>query len=419
MNHMSPVSVAANERNYAWPRVPAIAICLDGCEPAYLDEAIKAGLMPALERILQKGTASTAYSVIPSFTNPNNLSIVTGRPPAVHGICGNYLYNPETGEEVMMNDPKFLRAPTVFKAFYDAGAKVAVVTAKDKLRALLGHGLSYDDDRAVCFSSEKASTTTKDANGIEDASKWLGRPVPDVYSAELSEFVFAAGVKLLREFRPDVMYLTTTDYVQHKYAPGVPQANAFYAMFDRYLGELDALGAAIVVTADHGMKPKHHADGSPNVVYVQDLLDEWLGKDAARVILPITDPYVVHHGALGSFATTYLPKGADREAIIARLRDLEDMTLVLGREEGCRRFELPEDRIGDIVMVSGENKTIGTSEHRHDLAALDEPLRSHGGLTEQAVPFIVNRPLPDLPQAPTLRNFDAFYYATLAAAQPK
>ncbi|MDZ5452025.1 phosphonoacetate hydrolase [Labrys sp. ZIDIC5] len=419
MNHMSPVSVSANERNYAWPRVPAIAICLDGCEPAYLDEAIKAGLMPALERILQKGTASTAHSVIPSFTNPNNLSIVTGRPPAVHGICGNYLYNPETGEEVMMNDPKFLRAPTVFKAFYDAGAKVAVVTAKDKLRALLGHGLSYDDDRAVCFSSEKASTTTKAANGIDDASKWLGRPVPDVYSAELSEFVFAAGVKLLREFRPDVMYLTTTDYVQHKYAPGVPQANAFYAMFDKYLAELDALGAAIVVTADHGMKPKHHADGSPNVVYVQDLMDEWLGKDAARVILPITDPYVVHHGALGSFATAYLPKGADREAIIAKLRNVEDMTLVLGREEGCRRFELPEDRIGDIVMVSGENKTIGTSEHRHDLAALDEPLRSHGGLTEQAVPFIVNRLLPDLPQAPTLRNFDAFYYATLAAAEPK
>ncbi|MFC2251087.1 phosphonoacetate hydrolase [Labrys portucalensis] len=419
MNQMSPVAVSANERNYAWPRVPAIAICLDGCEPAYLDEAIKAGLMPALERILRKGTTSTAHSVIPSFTNPNNLSIVTGRPPAVHGICGNYLYNPETGEEVMMNDPKFLRAPTVFKAFYDAGAKVAVVTAKDKLRALLGHGLSYDDDRAICFSSEKASTTTKAANGIEDASKWLGRPVPDVYSAELSEFVFAAGVKLLREFRPDVMYLTTTDYIQHKYAPGVPQANAFYAMFDRYLAELDALGAAIVVTADHGMKPKHHADGSPNVVYVQDLLDEWLGKDAARVILPITDPYVVHHGALGSFATAYLPKGADREAIIARLRAIQDMTLVLGREEGCRRFELPEDRIGDIVMVSGENKTIGTSEHRHDLAALDEPLRSHGGLTEQAVPFIVNRPLPDLPQAPALRNFDAFYYATLAAAQPK
>lgn len=418
MNQMSPVSVSANGRNYPWPRVPAIAICLDGCEPAYLDEAIRAGLMPALVRIKEKGTVRNAHSVIPSFTNPNNLSIATGRPPAVHGICGNYLYNPQTGEEVMMNDPKFLRAPTIFKAFYDAGARVAVVTAKDKLRALLGHGLGYDEGRAVCFSSEKSDTTTKAANGIDNASQWLGRPVPEVYSAELSEFVFAAGVRLLKEFRPDVMYLTTTDYVQHKYAPGVPQANAFYEMFDKYLDELDALGAAIVVTADHGMKPKHLADGSPAVVYVQDLLDEWLGKDKARVILPITDPYVVHHGALGSFATAYLPKGADRDAIMAKLRQVKDIILVVGREEGCARFELPEDRMGDIIMISGENMTIGTSAHRHNLAALDEPLRSHGGLTEQAVPFIVNRVLPDLPNEPVLRNFDAFHYATTAAALP-
>ncbi|RWM12433.1 MAG: phosphonoacetate hydrolase [Mesorhizobium sp.] len=417
MNQMSPVNVTVNGRSYAWPRVPAIAICLDGCEPAYLDEAIKAGLMPALERIKKKGTVRFAHSVIPSFTNPNNLSIATGRPPAVHGICGNYLYNPETGEEVMMNDPKFLRAPTVFQAFYDAGAKVAVVTAKDKLRALLGKGLKFEDRRAMCFSAEKSDTTTKAEHGIDNASKHFGLAVPEVYSAELSEFVFAAGVQLLKEFRPDVMYLTTTDYVQHKYAPGVPQANAFYEMFDKYLAELDALGAAIVVTADHGMKPKHHADGSPNVVYMQDLLDEWLGKDAARVILPITDPYVVHHGALGSFATAYLPQGADREAVMEKLRKVDDIILVLGREEGCARFELPEDRMGDIILISGENKTIGTSDHRHNLAALDEPLRSHGGLTEQEVPFIVNRVLPDLPNEPVLRNFDAFYYATMAAAQ--
>ncbi|TPK12824.1 phosphonoacetate hydrolase [Mesorhizobium sp. B2-5-9] len=416
MNQMSPINVAVNGRTYAWPRVPAIAICLDGCEPAYLDEAIKAGLMPALVRIKEKGTVRFAHSVIPSFTNPNNLSIATGRPPSVHGICGNYLYERETGKEVMMNDPRFLRAPTIFQAFYDAGAKVAVVTAKDKLRALLGKGLSFDEGRALCFSAEKSDTTTVGEHGIDNASKHFGLPVPEVYSAELSEFVFAAGVQLLREFRPDIMYLTTTDYVQHKYAPGVPQANAFYEMFDKYLTELDALGAAIVVTADHGMKPKHKADGAPDVVYVQDLLDEWLGKDAARVILPITDPYVVHHGALGSFATAYLPDGADQAGIMARLAKVDGIMLVVDSRTACERFELPADRIGDIVLVSTENKTIGTSEHRHDLAALNEPLRSHGGLTEQEVPFIVNRVLPDLPDEPALRNFDAFYYATLAAA---
>ncbi|MBZ9746196.1 phosphonoacetate hydrolase [Mesorhizobium sp. CO1-1-7] len=416
MNQMSPINVAVNGRTYAWPRVPAIAICLDGCEPAYLDEAIKAGLMPALVRIKEKGTVRFAHSVIPSFTNPNNLSIATGRPPSVHGICGNYLYERETGKEVMMNDPRFLRAPTIFQAFYDAGAKVAVVTAKDKLRALLGKGLSFDEGRALCFSAEKSDTTTIGEHGIDNASRHFGLPVPEVYSAELSEFVFAAGVQLLREFRPDIMYLTTTDYVQHKYAPGVPQANAFYEMFDKYLTKLDALGAAIVVTADHGMKPKHKADGAPDVVYVQDLLDEWLGKDTARVILPITDPYVVHHGALGSFATAYLPDGADQAGIMARLAKVDGIMLVVDSRTACERFELPADRIGDIVLVSTENKTIGTSEHRHDLAALNEPLRSHGGLTEQEVPFIVNRALPDLPNEPALRNFDAFYYATMAAA---
>jgi phosphonoacetate hydrolase len=171
----------------------------------------------------------------------------------------------------------------------------------------------------------------------------------------------------------------------------------------------------IVITADHGMKPKHHADGSPSVVYVQDLLDGWLGEAAARLILPITDPYVVHHGALGSFATAYLPDGADRADIIARLSKLDGIETVLGREEACARFELPPDRIGDIVLTSGETVTIGTSADRHDLAALDVPLRSHGGLHEQVVPFIVNRVL-DLPDAPELRNFDAFHYATTAAA---
>ncbi|HHC29302.1 MAG TPA: phosphonoacetate hydrolase, partial [Rhodobacterales bacterium] len=351
--------VSANGRDYPAPRVPAVAICLDGCEPAYLDAAIARGLMPNLARIRDAGTVRTAHSVIPSFTNPNNLSIATGRPPAVHGICGNYLFEPETGEEVMMNDVRFLRAPTLFSRFYEAGARVAVVTAKDKLRALLGTGLGFDEDRAVAFSSERSGETAKREHGIDNASAWLGRPVPEVYSADLSEFVFAAGVKLLKEWKPDVMYLSTTDYIQHKFAPEDQGALDFNAMFDSYLGELDSLGAAIVITADHGMKPKHNPDGSPAVIYVQDLLDDWLGKGAARVILPITDPYVVHHGALGGFATAYLPQDADRSEVIARLRARPEMLEVLGREEAAAKYELPPDRIGDITMISTESMVIG------------------------------------------------------------
>ena len=407
--------IVTNGRSYPQPKVCAIAICLDGCEPAYLDAAIADGLMPTLKRMRETGTDRLAHSVIPSFTNPNNLSIATGRPPNVHGICGNFLFDPDTGEEVMMNDVRFLRAPTIFQKFYEAGAKVAIVTAKDKLRALLGSGMAFDDDRARCFSAEKSASSTLVEHGQDAAADWLGMPQPNVYSAELSEFVFAAGVKLMREWSPDVMYLTTTDYIQHKHAPDDAEAKSFYRVFDTYLHQLDAMGAAIIVTADHGMKPKHLADGSPAVVYVQDLMDDWLGEAAARVILPITDPYVVHHGALGSFATAYLPETADIADIIVKLQATAGITDVLTKAQAVTRFELPADRIGDIVMVSGENMTIGTSEHRHDLAALDVPLRSHGGLTEQEVPFIANRVL-DLPNQPVLRNFDAFFYATTAAA---
>lgn len=391
-----------NGRRYSAPKQPTIVICVDGCEPDYIAQAVAAGQMPTMKRWLAEGTALVADCVVPSFTNPNNLSIVTGAPPSVHGICGNYLYDAATGTEVMMNDPKWLRAPTLLARLADAGKSVAVVTAKDKLRKLLGHEM-----RGICFSSEKADQATVAENGIDGVLPLVGMPVPSVYSAELSEFVFAAGVKLLETRRPDVLYLSTTDYVQHKHAPGDPDANRFYAMIDRYLAKLDALGAVVVLTADHGMNAKTRLDASPNVIYLQDLLDGWLGAGRARVILPITDPYVVHHGALGSFATIYLPPDT-AYGVLGRLREIAGIEVVAGREEAAERFELPADRIGDLVVVSERSVVLGTSVSRHDLSQLELPLRSHGGISEQRVPLIVNRRVQGLDGKRRWRNFDAF-----------
>ena len=400
-------TVTVNGRTYNWPTAPLTVICCDGSEPAYMEIAMAQGLMPNLKAIIAKGENRRGHSVIPSFTNPNNLSIVTGRPPAVHGICGNYLIDPATGQETMMNDPKWLRAPTIFEAFQKAGARIAMVTAKDKLRLLLGKGLVFDGT-AVAFSSEKADKVNLKDNGIADACALVGMGVPDVYSAELSEFVFAAGVKLLRQMKPDLMYLSTTDYVQHKYAPGSEGANRFYAMMDRYLGELDKQGAIVVIVADHGMKDKHLPNGEPDVLYLQDVLDAKFGAGKTKVILPITDPYVVHHGALGSFATVYAYGPAVNE-IMAVIASQDGIDAVLGKAEGCARYELPEDRMGDVIVVSGGptgSKVLGTSRDKHDLSGLNEPLRSHGGLTEQEIPVIANRKFKNAPAQ--LRNFDAF-----------
>jgi phosphonoacetate hydrolase len=393
-------SINVNGRDYHWMKDPVVVVCVDGCEFDYLTQAAQSGTAPYIAGLLKGGSAFKGDCVVPTFTNPNNLSIVTGRPPSVHGICGNYFFDPETKKEVMMNDAKYLRSDTVLARFSQAGAKVAVITAKDKLRKLLGHQMV----NGICFSSEKADQCTMEENGITDVLSLVGMPLPSVYSADLSEFVFASGVKIMQKHRPDLMYLSTTDYIQHKFAPGTDGANRFYAMMDQYLQQLDALGAVIAITADHGMNAKTKADGSPNVIYLQDLIDQWHGHDAARVILPITDPYVVHHGALGSYATIYVPEGL-RTKLAQQIAAVPGITNVLTNHEACLKFELPNDRVGDLVIVSEKSTVLGTRKSEHDLSGLDVPLRSHGGISEQEVPLLFNRQLKAVP-ARRLRNFD-------------
>ena len=411
MNNTLGRSVSANGRSYRWMDRPLVVVCVDGCEADYINQAIQAGVAPYLAQMCAKGASLLGECVVPSFTNPNNISIVTGVPPAVHGICGNYFYDREADEEVMMNDAKYLRADTLLAGFSNAGGKVVVITAKDKLRTLLGKGM-----KAVCFSAEKADQLTPEGNGITGVLELVGKPLPKVYSADLSEFVFAAGVKIMARDRPDVMYLSTTDYVQHKHAPGTPAANDFYRMMSGYLAQLDAMGVTIALTADHGMNAKTDAAGAPQIIYLQDWYDAQLGVGIARVILPVTDPYVAHHGSLGSFATAYLPPGADRAELSAKLRKMPGVELVLSRAEAAAKFELPPDRIGDVVVVSERLFVIGTSPARHDLSGLDAPLRSHGGVSEQLVPLLFNRPLTDVDPQRRLRNFDIFDLALNHAA---
>ena len=186
-------------------------------------------------------------------------------------------------------------------------------------------------------------------------------------------------------------------------------------MFDGYIGQLDDMGAMLVITADHGMKPKSKEDGSPNAIFLQDYLDVAFSKGKTKVILPITDPYVVHHGALGSFATIYLDDKKDLEAVISEIKKIKEIEVVLNKEEACKEYNLTEDRTGDIICMSSEFMTIGSSKDKHDLSGLNEPLRSHGGLHEREVPFIVNKKINQIDSTKQLYNYDAFYYAIMGA----
>ena len=333
---------------------------------------------------------------MPSFTNPNNLSIVTGAAPAVHGISGNYFLDPESGAEVMMTDPALLRGETILALLSQAGVKTAAITAKDKLRRLLSCGLVGLSCSAECADRE--------------AEALAGRPRPEMYSADLSLFVLDAGLRLVEQGAAELLYLSLSDFVQHAHAPGEPAADEFHRALDARLGRFAALGAVVAVVADHGMNDK------PRILFLEDELALRFGEGAVRVICPITDPFVRHHGALGSFVRVYLRGCRDRAALMAAAAAFPGVALVLERKEAARRFQLPLDREADFVVLGDEETVIGSRREAHDLSGLaGHRLRSHGGLGEARVPFILSHPLRseyrERAAGGQLRNFDIFDFA--------
>ena len=396
---------SVNGRSYRLPARPVVVICLDGTSDEYLDAAIARGRMPHLQRISVSGFRGRARAALPSFTNVNNASIVTGVPPSVHGISGNFFLESATGEEVMMNSAKYLRAPTILAAAAKTGRKVAMVTAKEKLRDILSHDLN-----AIAFSSEKANEAQLKTHGLTEVEKLVGKSTPPIYSADASLFVLQAGIALLKLRRANFLYLSLTDYIQHKFGPEQCEALDFMAAIDEKLGQMLDLGAMIGATADHGMNSKQTLAGKPAVIYLQTLLTKQFGA-GCRVILPITDPYVVHHGALGSLAMVHLPRLAMAGEVQDWLMRFEGVTEVHDRETAARKLELPSDRIGDLVVLSGRNVALGRTPEHHDLSVLGGALRSHGGRYEEMVPMLVSNPLNreyQMRAATDPRNFDIF-----------
>ena len=385
--------VVVNGVKYRWPERPVVVVIIDGGDPAYIQQFLREGAIPNVARFMQEGFAVVADGTVPSFTCPNNMSIVTGTPASKHGISGNFYLDTATGEAVVMTGPELLRGDTVLKGFADAGARVVAITAKDKLRRQLGKGLDVSRGN-VCFSSEKADKCTLAENGIEDVLALVGQPLPDMYSMELSLFVLDAGIKLLEAGRRDLMFLSLTDYVQHKYAPHEAEARRFYQELDRRFGRLAQLGAVVALTADHGMNDKSTPEGKPNVIWLQDILDAKFGRGDTKVVCPITDAFVAHHGALGGFVRVWCRGTATAPQVIEAIRGLAGLEAVLDKEAACRAFDLPPDREGDVVVVAGANVCVGASEKDHDLSGLaGHRLRTHGGVSEAKVPIIINAPL--------------------------
>ncbi len=411
----SKPTVHVNGTDYRWPLRPVVVVCIDGGDPEYLRQFLADGSIPHIAQFVKEGYASVADGSMPSFTCPNNMSIITGTPTSKHGISGNYYLDTATWKPVVMTGPELLRGDTIITKFAEAGAKVVSITAKDKLRKQLAKGLDCSKGH-VSFSTEFVERCTMAENGIENALEWLGMEKPGMYSMELSLFVLEAGIKLLQERRPDLLYLSLTDWVQHKWSPQEADARRFYQKLDDCVGRLAALGATVALTADHGMSDKSNEAGEPNVIWLQDILDAKFGKDEAVVICPITDAFVAHHGSLGGFVRVWSRGKVTAREIIDHIAGIDGIELALDREAACRMFDMPPDREGDVAVVSRHDVCIGASAGNHDLSGLKgHRLRTHGGVSEAKVPFIVNKPLNDAYRMKaagmTLKSYQIFDFA--------
>ena len=400
----STSSFSVNGRRYHPPARPLVAICMDGCEDDYLTAAIARGRMPHLARMTAGGYRGLARAALPTYTNVNNACIVTGVAPSVTGISGNFFLDPRSGAEVMMNSARYLRCDTILAAAARSGRKVAMVTAKEKLRDLLTRGL-----QGIAFSAERAGEQIRNLPGLEGLAQTVRAGSPDIYSAEASLFVLRAGVALLESRQSDFLYLSLTDYVQHRHAPAAPEALDFCEAIDHQLGRLLELGATVGATADHGMNAKTRADGRPNVIYLESELREQFGG-GVTVICPITDPYVVHHGALGSAVTIHLAEGVSEADVVEWLSRRRGVAEVASRQESVTRLELPPDRIGDLMVFSDRDVVMGRTPKYHDLSRLRGGLRSHGGRFEETVPLLLSEPGTRAGAARDPRNFDMFAY---------
>ncbi|WP_205944054.1 phosphonoacetate hydrolase [Pedobacter sp. HDW13] len=408
MNSISTQPFIIDGKTYSPEAKPIVVICMDGSANEYLDAAMARNRMPHLKKMIVQGYRGMVRGALPSFTNVNNASIVTGLSPAAHGICGNYFFDNAIQQEVMMNAATYLKAETILAAAANARRKVAVVTAKEKLRDILSHRL-----KGIAFSAEKAAHAALDTHGIEQVEQFVGQQTPPIYSAEASLFVLRAGVALIARGMADVLYLSLTDYMQHTYAPDTEQSLAFYETQDVELGKMLALGAIVAATADHGMNAKIKADGSPNILFIETMLTERFGS-GFRVICPITDPYVKHHGALGSYAVVYLNDSTQINEVKNWLELQDGITEVYNKETGCRLLEQPADRTGDLLILSARDVVLGKTPNDHDLSALDGTLRSHGGRYEEMVPMVISHPLNSVYKMKAQRdprNFDIFDFA--------
>ena len=343
-----------------------VIITVDGYDPEYV-EACNA---PNLMALARQGFYRVGKSMMPSVTNVNNVSIVTGKYPSEHGISSNYRMVRETGEDIYMESGEYILSETFFQRAKRMGARTILSTSKDKLRTLLSDGAD------MAISSEQAPAWAVEA---------VGEP-PPIYSLDVNGWAIRAASHAMKLESADIVYISTTDFAMHTYAPDEPESQQHISVLDDAIGELvnSHPDITLMLTADHGMNPKKR---------MIDLSDVLAAKGIGAEAVPIIkDRYVVHHNNLGGCMFMYLHSGSESRTEEAAdiLRGTAGVECVYSRQEAADELRLNYDRIGDLVVTGDIDTVFGPKdlEDSWDDTGAGHSLRSHASAHEQDIPII-------------------------------
>jgi phosphonoacetate hydrolase len=342
--------------------------------------------MPELKRLASEGLFREGRAVFPTLTNANNISIVCGTWPETHGVATNCYFDRSTGSAHFLEDPSFLKSPTLFEKAKARGLHSALLTGKAKTLRILGDSV----DVGVAAQEPEPHVVQR-----------YGAP-PDIYSSEVNFWLWKVAIDLLEKRRDiGVLYVHTTDYAMHRWGPQEQESLKHLHTIDQLIGETVRVApdAALMVTADHGMNPKKRC------------LDLYrICREAGLPVLfalsPVADRLVLHHGGHGGVSYVYTDAACDRQDVLDFISTLSGVEEVLPGEQAAARYHLPADRIGDLVVVGDRETVFGTLAEKSE-EQLRAGYRNHGSHHEEGVPLIAWNLPNELVRAENVEyNFD-------------
>jgi len=342
----------------------ALVFLIDGFDPDY----IRSSDLPNLRRLGRAGAFTLdGRGVMPSLTNVNHISLLTGTFPGRHGLCANFYYDRATGQEVFMDQVAFVQEPLLFERAKAAGWSTALVTAKEKLTRLLRRDLD------LCVDMSSAPP---------EIAKVVG-PAPDIFSLEINLWVLRMAREVAARYAPRFLYVATTDYPEHKLPPESPQMQAHLKEMDALIGDIvacfDLKDSVVALTADHGMNAK-----TRSVSPVRVLAEAGI---PARGVPLIKDGLFAHHRDLGGSLYLFLERPEALADALSALRGAPGLDVVVPRTE-AERYHLPPERVGDLFCFGQREWALGVWGEGPAVRE-EAALRSHGSVHEQTIPMLM------------------------------